>query len=62
MIVGFRAVTSSTSIPSFWRADGRKLVRKTSARSASDSTISRPSAVATSTPMERLPRLQTSHM
>src|SRR5829696_980648 len=57
MMSGFTLRTSSTSMPSFAFAPGRKLVRKTSLRRISSCRISSPSAVSSARPMLRLPRL-----
>src|SRR4029450_12962649 len=53
---GFTARMSSTSMRSFARALGRKLVRKTSLSAASVSSSSRPSRTPMSRPTLRLPR------
>src|SRR5580704_9440145 len=62
MMLGLAARMSSTSILSFLRAWGRKLVRNTSAVAASLRRISWPSSLLRSRPTLRLPRLGSSIM
>src|SRR4051794_5321322 len=62
MMFGLRARMCSTSIFIDWRAAGRKLVRKTSAVSASLYRSSSPSSLRMSMPMLRLPRFGCSIM
>ena len=59
---GLTARMCSTSIFSFWRTDGRKLVRKTSLTAAILYSTSRPSSVEMSRPIDRFPRLGCSMM
>ncbi len=59
---GFTARISATSMRSFFRAWGRKLVTNTSAVAAIFNNSSRPSSDFRSSPTERLPRLGSSIM